>query len=728
MASKKKIVLYCTGGLLIVVVVALLLTPSILKNYAVNNSKELVGRQIHIKDLSINYFSSTLSVTGFDMMESNDKDVFVSFDTLIVNTVPYKFLNGVKALDQFYLEGLDVKIAKKDSAYNFDDIIAFFQSRDTIPEDSLETEDFKYLLQNLELKNASFDYHDVAIDHHTKINKLSFFIPEIAWDQEHESDADVVFNFDNGGKLEAQSNVHPGSGVYTSTITLSNLNLDTFTKYVADYADISAMEGILNTTINLNGNINAPEQSLVSGNVEVLNFLLKDNQSTVFLSSDQVKSELKEIDVFRESYIVESVQVEKPYLKFELDSVSNNIFRIFRLEEDTAIDTVAASPTSEEASIYYGINTVKVTNGLMDYTDNLTGSPFNYHLSQIKIDTDSIYSDSDWVDVQSVMLLNERGNLTGELGFNPSDYMNNINIDIAIKDFLLSDLNIYSDYYTGHSILAGDMFYFSDSKVTEGQLSSQNNLVIKNVSVENNKGGLFSLPLKFAVFLLKDKNGDIALDVPVGGNLDDPQVDAWALVWTTLKKKIFNATDNPVKPLARFMNVKPEQLEYLAIQYPDTTLNEKHKEQLDLILSLEEQKKELNIEINYVADEEVLRQLVAGTTGTDSINGNAPLKSNPDLGQPIAIGDSLSMDTNKLDSTVVAANPLLDSLANKYIQSVVANVETYLQSKNSTTAIVVQKAKVSNPDNLTSDPGFKVKYALKDEEAPKKEKVQSNDN
>lgn len=723
MASRKKIVLVSLGGFLFVILLAMLLLPSIIKNYAVNNSKELLGRQIAIEDLSINYLTSTLSVNGFKMFEANGTDVFTSFDTLVVNTVPYKFLSGVKALDQFYLEGLDVKIAKKDSTYNFDDIIAFMESRDTIPEDTLETEDFKYLLQNIELKNASFDYHDIDIDHHTKANNLSFFIPEIAWDQEHESDADVVFNFENGGKLEAQSNVNPATGLYTSTITLSNLNLNTFTKYAADYANISSMEGILNTTIDLNGNINTPEETLISGKAEVLNFLMKDHQNIVFLSSEKASSQLKEIDVFKESYVLESVTVDEPYLKFELDSISNNIFRIFRLDEETASDTIP-----EESEMYYAINTIKVTNGLMDYTDNLTGQPFDYHLSQIKLDTDSIMSTSEWVDAISTMLLNERGTLKAEVGFNPADAINNLSIDIAIEDFLLSDLNIYSDYYTGHSILAGDMFYFSDSKIVDGQLNSQNNLLIKNVSVENNKGGLYALPLKFAVFLLKDRNGDIELDVPVGGNLDDPQVDAWALIWTTLKKKIFNATDNPVRPLARFMKVKPEELEYIAIQYPDTILNEKHKEQLDLILSLEEQKKELDIEMNYVADEEILRQLVAEAPTTNSLNRTTTLNSDPDLSQPIAIGDSTSMDTKKMDSTVVAANPLVDSLANNYIKSVVANVENYLKTKNSTTAIVVQKAKVSNPDNLTSDPGFKVKYALKDEEVPEKEEVQSNDN
>jgi len=489
--SKKKIVLVSLAGFVFLILILLLFLPSIIKSYAVNNSKELVGRQIAIEDLSINYFTSTVSVFGFKMFEANQKDVFTSFDTLIVNTVPYKFISNIKALDQFYLEGLKVNLTKKDSTYNFDDIIAFYEAKDTVAVDTTETETFKYLLENLELKNASFDFYDGDVDHHTVINDLSFFIPVIAWDQEHESDADVTLNFENGGVLKAKSNVHPGSGQFTSIIDLENLKLSSFYKYAKEYAEISSLDGTLNTTINLEGNINTPEQTLVSGDAEVLNFSMKDNKNQEFMASEKVSCQLKEIDVSKSSYALESLIFEKPYIKFELDSVSNNMFRIFKLDsEETSTDSIPSS----DSEIFYAINNMKVSNGVMDYTDNLTGKPFNYYLSEIKMDAQSIESTSDWVDVMSTMLLNERGTLNAEVGFNPSDAMDNLAIDIAIKNFLLSDLNIYSNYYTGHSILVGDMYYFSDSKIVDGQLDSQNNLLIKNVSVENNKGGLFSLP------------------------------------------------------------------------------------------------------------------------------------------------------------------------------------------------------------------------------------------
>ena len=61
----------------------------------------------------------------------------------------------------------------------------------------------------------------------------------------------------------------------------------------------------------------------------------------------------------------------------------------------------------------------------MDYSDNLTGQRFDYHLSNIKVDSDGFVSDADWVNMYSDMVLNNRGILNAKLGFNPQDYKYN---------------------------------------------------------------------------------------------------------------------------------------------------------------------------------------------------------------------------------------------------------------------------------------------------------------
>src|SRR5690606_18668911 len=97
------------------------------------------------------------------------------------------------------------------------------------------------------------------------------------------------------------------------------------------------------------------------------------------------------------------------YINFELDSISNNYSRIFDVPNET-------TSTSTSTPFHYHINSFKVTNSLMDYSDNLTGKPFNYHFNAIEINSKDITNAKDWIEIKSNMLLNNRGTLQAEIG------------------------------------------------------------------------------------------------------------------------------------------------------------------------------------------------------------------------------------------------------------------------------------------------------------------------
>ena len=392
MASRKKILKYTGLGLLALLILLLIILPALVKNYTVKNSKELIGRQISMDKLRFNYFTGTVKIFDFKMFEANEQDVFVSFDTLVMNTIPYKYIRNVKALDQFYLQGLNVNLSKKGDAYNFDDLVAFHTGGDSTGTEPVEEESFKYLLENIEFRDAAFHYYDTDIDHTTEIENLSLYIPLIAWDQEHESDADIEFNLGETAKVRASSNVHPGTGIFSSTFEIDNLQLKSFYEYTLEYAKINRLDGTVNAVIRLEGNVNAPVETTMSGEIEALNPLMTDQKDVTFLSGEKILCTLGEINYAKNSYIINDLVFEQPYMKFELDSISNNLFRIFKYNTATADSTPADS--KEEEPIYYALNHLQINQGRMDYTDNLTGQSFDYVLSEIEIDTDSIFSDS----------------------------------------------------------------------------------------------------------------------------------------------------------------------------------------------------------------------------------------------------------------------------------------------------------------------------------------------
>ena len=69
---------WITASILIIIIIVLLALPGFVKRYAIKHSKDLIGRQIHVEKLKLNYFTGKIKVIDFEMYEANEKDVFTT--------------------------------------------------------------------------------------------------------------------------------------------------------------------------------------------------------------------------------------------------------------------------------------------------------------------------------------------------------------------------------------------------------------------------------------------------------------------------------------------------------------------------------------------------------------------------------------------------------------------------------------------------------------------------
>ena len=721
----KKIVFRTFLVFVLLIILLLVLLPGITKRYAIKHSKELVGRQIEMDKLKFNYFTGVIKIIDFKMFEENEKEVFVSFDTLIVNLEPYRFFFSEFVMEDFYLKGLNTNIVLRDSTFNFDDLILFYsQKTDTVESEQEDNEPYHFSLSNIELKDAVFVVDDKTVNKITRINDFSFFIPYIGWNQQGKSEAGLRFALKNEGYFKSTINVDPIDGDYKAEITIYHLYLDSFKEYVANSININSVEGLFNSEISINGNIYEAEKSSLAGTAEILDFAMEDKGNRKILSAEKLGFVLNEIDVFNNSYIFDSLILTKPFAYFELDTVSNNLNRIFNI--DNEIDPVPGSSETADPSIddtYFAINHIALRKGEVDYVDNFTGKPFEYHLSDIELEADSILSTSEWVNLYSQMLLNNRGVLKAEVGFNPKNPMD-LMLDYVVTDFQLSDLNIYSRYYMGFPIMYGDMYYKSHTEIIKNQLNSENKLIITNAELGEKRGGLYDLPIKFALFLLKDRQGVIDLDIPVRGDLDDPSVSVGKIVWKTFKNLIVKVATAPFDFLAASISADPKDLKAIEYGYLDTVFTADRQRQLDLLLSLEQKKEGLEIELVYFNDREIEKRqiavdeagkLFAKKTGKD-YKGNEEdfirfLKSKTKI-------KTDSIDIASVSQKLISKE-VIGSLLEKFENSRKHNIENHLSSVNDSSAIGVFVPDAKSPKNVGVKPTFEVKYTMKEQHGVK---------
>lgn len=697
----RKVLQYIGLGIGILLLLVLLMAPGVIRRYVVKNSPELVGRQLEIDRLRVYYLAGKARITGLTLFEADQQHPFVSFDTLIVDLKPLKLLQRDLYLQQFYLSGLSGTVIQQDSSFNFSDMIAFLTAKspeESDPDDSTDKGPYTYHLYDIELRKAGFFYENLNINDTLLLRDISFSIPYVGWDQAEKSEAGLKLNLEQDGTLEAAININPAAGDFDMALSLQQFNLEGLTKLATTYAEIGTLAGMFQTQLFLRGNINEPDRTVVSGNLQISDFSVTDIGAEQVLAARSIRLNVREADPSQLKFMVDSLVFDEPYLYLEMKDSTNNFAKILRIESaDTVVpkEAMTAEQVAEDqVPIHYAVHSFLIDRGTVDFRDHMTEEPFDYHLSRISVQTDSIDSRSDWVSIFASMLLNDRGELKAEAGFEPLA-PSNFTLDYTITDFQLNDLNIYSRHYVGFPILYGEMFYRGHTEVRDKGLLSDNHLIMDKVELGEKRGGLVDLPLKLALYILKDRNDVIDLEVPVRGRTDDPQVSVGQIVWNTLKNLIVRTATAPYDYLSGLLGVDPGDIKSIEFSYGDTTLTDHHLQQVETLLKLEEIKPSLEIELLYYND--TLREkqeILKAVTGLDS----AGLQS---------------MDPSRLQ----AINP--DSICAAYEELRIHKVESTLQAANDSTRIIVMRSKPQDPVNVGSLPRFEARYSMKDEELVK---------
>jgi hypothetical protein len=123
------------------------------------------------------------------------------------------------------------------------------------------------------------------------------------------------------------------------------------------------------------------------------------------------------------------------------------------------------------------------------------------------------------------------------------------------KDIDLPRLSAYSMRYAGYPIKAGKLTLDVKYHVENGSLEGRNAIVLDQLTfgdkVESPEAT--TLPVLFAVNLLKDANGRINLELPIKGSLEDPQFDIGALIGQVVSNLLKKALTSPFQLLAAVM-------------------------------------------------------------------------------------------------------------------------------------------------------------------------------
>ena len=123
-----------------------------------------------------------------------------------------------------------------------------------------------------------------------------------------------------------------------------------------------------------------------------------------------------------------------------------------------------------------------------------------------------------------------------------------MDIQANATDIELAPLSTYAGKYAGYAIERGKLSARLAYKVEPGgQLVASNQIILNQLTFGDrvDSPDATSLPVRFAVALLKDRDGVIDVNLPVSGSLTDPEFSVGGLVWKLLLNLVGKALTSP---------------------------------------------------------------------------------------------------------------------------------------------------------------------------------------
>lgn len=262
----------------------------------------------------------------------------------------------------------------------------------------------------------------------------------------------------------------------------------------------------------------------------------------------------------------------------------------------------AASPTATAASpMKLRWQGIKLSKGRVDFTDNFIKPNYSANLTRIEGTISAVASDKPepaTVDVAGAVDDGAPLKITGQLHpLGPRLYTD---IQGSAKGIELTRLTPYAARYAGYAIEKGSLSMTVHYKIDGGKLEAENQIFLDQLTFGEkvDSPDATKLPVLFAVSLLKNRHGEIDINLPISGSLDDPQFSVGGIIWRVIVNLITKAVMAPFSLLSG----GGDELGFVPFAPGSAELSEAARARLDTLASKLDDRPALKLEATGRAD------------------------------------------------------------------------------------------------------------------------------
>ncbi len=486
------------------------------------------------------------------------------------------------------------------------------------------------LVQDIALENYTVDLEDRQPEIPVKLllDSLQLHTSEFSTNFDKPLPIDLSFNLNQTGKADLKGSVVIEPVSVRLDVDLSDIALQPFESYLSPFVQFDVEDGALSLAGKARYQDGAKTEPMVTfdGALAIGQLALMDPaQAKSFVKWDALNLKDLMLAVEPTSVILTEVALVNPALVMSVDPDGGlNFSRLFSPAGQEDTETEASEDSNRESEESTGpptpvkIQTVRLEN-LQAAIADLSVTP-NVRTKIADLSGTIKGLSSEQLAKADVSI---KGNVGGYAPILIEGQINPLSED-AYTDLVLSFQNLdlttvspYSGKFAGYPITKGKMTLNLDYKLSQKELVGENKVFVDQITMGKHveSPDATSLPIPLALALLKDRKGKIDIDLPVRGNIDDPEFSYWGLIGQALVNLITKVAASPFSIVGGLVGEiaggDADALQYVAFPAGEKEVALPEQEKLLALGKAIAERPGLRLEITGAADSDMDRKALA---------------------------------------------------------------------------------------------------------------------
>ncbi|XXJ18721.1 DUF748 domain-containing protein [Desulfovibrio caledoniensis] len=484
---------------------------------------------------------------------------------------------------------------------------------------------------HLVVEDGSADFRDLALKDPARLGVRNFKLDSTGITTE--KGADIPFTLSGGWtgggwfSVRGEAALEPLAS--TGSIRVEKLGLRPLDNYLADDTDLVVADGQAFADLNYTFTGGETPKFTLKGNTALAGLKVK----TTFEDAEMAgidRLDVKGIDFANDPMVLSigDINLNGPRALVHLDKDGRlNIRRALRLpepappvEERTAegeqpvpvpeaevkqVEEQTEEKAAEEKPLFKTLTVGKIgmQNGKVVFHDESVQPAFSTEVTEMALSL---------TDIGQTPEARPKVDFKAKIGPTPVSVTGVVNplitpiysdLAISVNGMELVPLTPYTLKNLAYPIQKGRLYADVTFKTDDWVLDARNKFFIEQLQLgkKDKRPDAPNIPVEFGLSLLQDSNGDMQLNLPITGRLDDPNFRIGGIVFKAIINLLFKALTSPFSLIGSMFG-GGENMDFVVFEPGRATLGAQADEKLDTIIKALVERPRLKLEVDGVTD------------------------------------------------------------------------------------------------------------------------------